>query len=417
MPKHYLPLIFFAILLMLEQFLASFKYNFFLQIICLIVVLISAKNLSINNALLKLIIPLILIFLIGCLGMPFSGSGLAPIIKDITYFLQPMMALLLGYFVFKSQKKADSILKFIVYFGCFLAVLHFFGILFFGNLAGNSIHKIRGIFGLDNFIEVFAFYILIFNKQFFGYAFIKNQKLYYALILILLGSIFLYFSRTMLIILVLTGISLLGYTKITKQLISYFLLSLLCIGLLFVYLNQLKLNRNSKGFEGFLYKVKIAPQEIFNTKINKSDHKQLWDRYRAYEAKRALELMVNQPISYVVGMGHGSLVNLGFKAPLGDEDLKFISKIHNGYVFVFYKTGILGLFIYLYLLVKIFMYNKKPYADNQQKMINYLISSIGLFYLFSSVIITGIYIPRDMIIFLLGGLLPLYATKNQLNSA
>ena len=53
--------------------------------------------------------------------------------------------------------------------------------------------------------------------------------------------------------------------------------------------------------------------------------------------------MKENPSSYIIGTGYGSLVNLKFKAPLGNEDMKYISRLHNGYVFVFYKTGIFGL--------------------------------------------------------------------------
>ena len=413
MPKHNILLIFLAIVLILEQFLPSFRYNFFIQLICFFLLLISANNLKINAELLKTITPLILIFLVGFIGLLYNHKGLTAIIKDFTFFLKPILALFIGYSIFKSQKDPLMIFKFIVYLGAIIAFFHFFGVLFFGNLASNSIHKIRGIFGLDNFIEIFAFYILIFSKKYLGFSMIKNQTFYYALMALLLGSIFLYFSRTMLIAMVLVGLSILGYTKITQKSIKYMLSFMLVVGLFFVVLSQIKFNRNAKGIEAFFYKVQIAPQEIFNARINRDDHKQLWDRFRAYEAKRALTLMEGNLFNYIVGVGHGSLVNLKFKAPLGGEDLKYISRLHNGYVFVFYKTGMIGLMIYLYLLVKLFWYNQKKHDNLQIQFKNYLISAIGLFYLFTSIIISGIYIPRDLIIFLLGGIIALNLKPNQ----
>lgn len=409
MPKKYIPLILLSILLISEQFLPTFRYNFFIQLFSFGIILLSVKSLIINDFLIQIIKPLVILFLIGLIGMFFNNNGWVPIIKDFTYFIQPIIALLIGYFIFKSKNSPETLFRFFVYFGATIAFFHFFGVLFFGNLAQSSIHKIRGIFGLDNFVEIFSFYVLILSKRFLGKPIIENKRIYYALAFLFLGSIFLYFSRTMFFVLILVGLSLMGYTRITKTSVKYSFVFLIVIGLFYGVLANIKLDRNSKGIEAFFYKLQIAPQEIFNAKIDREDHRQLWDRFRAYEAKRALHLMEGNSLNYIVGMGHGSLVNLKFKAPLG-EDMKYISRTHNGYIFVFYKTGFVGLIVYLMLLFHLFLFNMKKAINNSDKFVNYLISSIGLFYLFSSLIITGIYIPRDIMIFLLGALL---AVKTQ----
>jgi hypothetical protein len=114
--------------------------------------------------------------------------------------------------------------------------------------------------------------------------------------------------------------------------------------MLYGYLYSVKIDRGKPGLEAFLYKIKIAPEEIFKTNIDRDNHKELWDHWRGYEAKRALATMEDKPSSYVFGTGYGSLVNLKFKAPLSTTDkegLKFISELHNGYPYVLYKTGII----------------------------------------------------------------------------
>ena len=176
--------------------------------------------------------------------------------------------------------------------------------------------------------------------------------------------------------------------------------------LFFAYLYTIKIDRNSPGFEGFLYKIKIAPEEIFETKIDRENHKDLWDHWRGYEAKRALSLLNKNPVNFITGTGFGSMVNLKFKAPLGENGMKYISRLHNGYVFTFYKTGFFGLVLLFVFLVNLYA---KIYQSNKQTskadFINKFISSIGLFYIFSSLIITGIFIPADTVIFILGGFL------------
>ena len=103
-------------------------------------------------------------------------------------------------------------------------------------------------------------------------------------------------------------------------------------------------------------------------------------------------------------------INLKFYSPLGEakKGLKFISEIHNGYIFVLYKSGFLGIIMYLIFLLDLYKanYKQKGYVSN-------LISAIGLFYLFSSLTITGIFNKRDILIFILGALFYFSLTKKQ----
>ena len=69
---------------------------------------------------------------------------------------------------------------------------------------------------------------------------------------------------------------------------------------------------------------------MFKTNVDRENHKDLWDHWRGYEAKRAFALMEQYPSSFIIGTGQGSLVNLKFEAPLtGDKNkgLKYISEL------------------------------------------------------------------------------------------
>jgi hypothetical protein len=403
--KKYISITLFVVILLCEIYLPSYKVNFALQFLLLVALLLTGKA-PISKKISYTLYPLILIFGIGLLGIINSKHEWSFIIKDITYFLKPINAILLSYLLFKSVKDFVLFLKAILFLGCLTAFIHLFGVFVLGDFAKNSINEIRGDFGLDNFIEIFAFFILLFSRKFLGFRLIANKKWFYFILISLLASIYLYFSRTMLVAFFLIGFSMLGYAKITQNTLKIIGLGILLTGLLYAYLFSIKIDRNSKGVEAFLYKIKIAPEEIFKTKIDRENHKELWDHWRGYEANRAFDLMNEAPSSYIIGKGYGSLVNLKFKAPLGNEDMKYISRLHNGYVFVLYKTGIFGLLLLLLFLIALYL---KVYRSNtnlsDQLFVNRLISSIGLFYLFTTLIISGIYIPRDAIIFVLGGLL------------
>ncbi|NMH25793.1 hypothetical protein G6042_11010 [Flavobacterium sp. SE-s27] len=220
-------------------------------------------------------------------------------------------------------------------------------------------------------------------------------------------------SRTMIVGVIIIFISIYGYSKITTKTIKIFLLIITCIGFLYAYLYSVKIDRSGNSIESFLYKVKIAPAEIFETKIDREDHKQLWDHWRGYEAKRAMALLNQNPHFYLIGAGYGSLVNLKFFAPLTDnprkdKGLKYISELHNGIPYILYKTGFIGLIIYLLFLINLYKLIYKKFTFE-----TVFISAIGLFYLFSTITITGIYNTKDGIIFILGSLLYFYHSKSK----
>ena len=197
-------------------------------------------------------------------------------------------------------------------------------------------------------------------------------------------------------------LSIYGYTIITFRSIKIISVVVGFIILLYIYLFSVNINREGSGLEAFLYKIKIAPAEIFETRIDRENHQELWDHWRGYEAVRAFALMNEEPITYVSGTGFGSLVNLKFLAPLGQDEkgMKYISELHNGYPYILYKSGLFALISYLFFL---FMMYKKIYKNFTFEGV--FISALALFYLFSTLTITGIYNTNDTLAIILGALL------------
>ena len=200
-----------------------------------------------------------------------------------------------------------------------------------------------------------------------------------------------------------------GYTIITRKSLKITGIFIICALGFYAILFSVNIRRNSKGIESFLYKVKNAPAEVFKTKIDRENHKDLWDHWRGYEAKRALALLNENPKTYFFGSGYGSLVNLKFYAPLsGDpKGMKYISELHNGYVYILYKIGIVGILLYLYFLFLLYV---KIYFD--RRFITTFISTIGVCFLFSTLVTVGINNSNDTLIFLLGALLFFYEKQS-----
>lgn len=394
----YVPL--FIIVLLLQLYLPSFKANILLQIMVLFAFCF-VENATISKKMIAQVTTLVAMLVLGFVGMVLHKYKGYNIIKDVFHFLKPIISILIGYLFFRRINNLRVFVKAIVIAGIISALIHFYIVIFKTNFMSGSISRIRE-FTRDNFLELFSIFFLIFYKKYEGKLLFTNIIFRVFALGLLSLSCLLYFSRTMIVMTLLLVITVYGYTKITKKTLAIAGVGIAGIALLFVYLNNANIRRGKPGLEGFLYKVKMAPEEIFVTNVNRDDHRDLWDHWRGYEAMRANALMKRNPSSYVIGTGHGSLVNLKFYAPLSGtpEGLRYISELHNGYMYVFYKIGAIGMLLYLFVLLRWYSYIYK-----ERNFANVFISAIGIIYLFSTMTITGLYNSRDVIIFILGALL------------
>lgn len=390
----------FVVVIFSELYLPSFKFNTFLQIAVLLLYMVFDK-IILSKSLFNLLKYLIFILIIGFLGSLFNQYALINICKDILHFIKPILGLLIGYFFLKKINNFETFIKIIVFLGFASAVIHFGIILFFSKVS--NVSDIRE-FGKDNFLELFATLFLLYYQKFLGKSLFESRLKYRILLYTLLLSCFFYFSRTMIIVSIILILSIYGYTIINKKMLVLIGIFILTLTMFYTYLFSIKIERDKSGLDSFLYKIKIAPEELFKTKIDLENHKDLWDHWRGYEAKRAIHLMCNNPSSFIFGAGYGSLVNLKFKAPLTEEKegIKFISELHNGYIYNFYKTGIFGVIVLILFFINLY---KFIYKFPKKSFVNVFISAIGLVYIFTTLTITGIYNTKDSIIFILGALM------------
>ncbi|MBP6183007.1 O-antigen ligase family protein [Flavobacterium sp.] len=396
------------LVIFLQLYLPSFKLNVIIQLIVLVFIALT-NNFILTKKFIKEIIPLVILFFIGFLGLFLFQNKLYNTFKDLSHFIKPLSGIFVGYLLARKINDFSVFIRGIVFLGVFSASIHFVTILMISGL--DTVSQIRE-FGKDNFLELFALFFLIYYERFQHKKLFSNKLNHYIVVVVLALSCLLYLSRTMIVVAVILLFSIYNFTKITKKTIQLFVTLCIAVVLFYSYLFSVKIDRNGAGIESFLYKVKIAPEEIFTTKIDRENHKDLWDHWRGYEAKRAFVLMEKNPSSYVFGTGYGSLVNLKFYAPLsGDKKgMKYISELHNGYIYLLYKTGIIGLFIYFFFLYRLY---KRAYETSTFYTV--IISAFGIIYVFSTLTITGTYNARDIIIILLGAFL-FYDSKNALNN-
>lgn len=361
-----------------------------------------------SNTFINTLTPLVGVFIIAGISTFFYKREIYDVIKDFVYLIKPIMFIWLGFYLTGKIRDKEFIFKVILYLGAFFAAYHMYEVfIYFLEKGFNfSVQATRYVGGKANYVELFAMVLLHLRKDLKPFQF--KIKFHLLLRLLLYASFVLYFSRTMLLGFVVLYLSINGYTKLTRKGIIYISVFLIAGIAFFSVLMNLKLDRTSTGVEGFFYKLQNAPSEIFTTDVDiNDDDAKLWDHWRGYEANRAFSQLDEAPYNYgyVFGKGMGSLVDLGFEAPLNVGGIQHIPIIHNGFAYIVFKSGFVGLFLYLIFLLSLYLLAYKRTQNNKLLFTYNLISGVSIFFFFTTLTITGIYNHGDVVTFFLGSFL------------
>lgn len=331
------------------------------------------------------------IFLIALISSFFWEHKNYNFFRDITYLVKPIMGLLVGYQLFKMDK--NKAFKTIIYSGVIISVIHLIIVFItFLRFRSISVNLLREFCGYFSDYEIYVLIILLFHKQF--ELNLSNQKIKTLIIIVGLSS-FLYLARTNIIQFVILFIAMKGYFTITKKSLRIIGIVLLTTVTAYsaIYISNPK--RNGKGIEAFLYKIKIAPIEPFKTKINADDWKDFNDNYRSFENITTVNTMKNAGVSAVFfGKGLGATIDLGQDVMSNDgEFVRYIAVVHNGFMTVFLKSGILGILLCLLSIIYLLRQNKSDIY--LVKNLNYLLVGTGVFLFISYWVFLGFYFKYD----------------------
>lgn len=349
---------------------------------------------------------ILLVIIIASISSVFNKFEAYNWIKDLAYFSKPFLAILAGYLLATRIKKVKTALEAIVFVSLVFAIIHIAEIFLFVDFTTANVTDVRRVGGISNEIEVFSLMILIASKRYNEIRIINNKLLKNTVIIILSLSAVLYFSRSMTVSFIIFLLAVFGYLKITKKGIKYASLVLFLFGMFYVYLFNADIKRDQTGFESFLYKMKNAPAEVFSPvkSIDSKNHAQLWDRWRAYEAGKAIS-QIDTNYGFFLGKGFGALVDLKFYAPLGGKKMRYIPHLHNGYVTIYYKAGMVGVILYLGFLLSLYLFSYNKTDNNLKRIVNNMIGGLAIHYLFTTLIVTGIYNISETYTLILGMLL------------
>ena len=224
-------------------------------------------------------------------------------IKDLIYFLRPILVLSATYFMVKRLKSKTAFFSTLVFMGGVYAFMHLATMLMYVTNFSTSIEKIRSAFGRYNHVETIAVVLLICIKD-LPIKKRKNILSYSILISVLSLSFLLYFSRTMIVVSFLMIIAYYGYLKLNKKgalgLVAGLILGSFFVAFLSVYQPA---EKDGGMVDSFLFKIKNSFSESFNAgdvNINKLDRRELWKHWRAYEASVVLEEIMKIAFGFLV---------------------------------------------------------------------------------------------------------------------
>ena len=391
---------------LVSMILALWAESVELSFVVALVVLLWHFNGRLAKGMTQMAVLILGLIAIGSLGIFSMQAGLYGFVKDLVYFLRPLTVLLATYYSVQRLERKEDFYNLIVLVGFAFALFHLLDIGIGLLRYRPNLQKFRELFGKLNHVEMVALFLVTCIKTLP----VKKSRykiIYQFCVAALVISFLLYFSRTMMVVFFLMVLAYKGYLKLNAR--GAVMLSILAIvGAGFVFfLNQYDPTQVKEPTVAsrFLEKVKNSYTEAFEPIAFDRyllDRRELWPRWRAYEASLVLA-EVDQERKWIQGKGFGSTVDVGFEVRLNGELMQHLPTVHNGDTYVYMKTGALGLVVYGLIILLLYLHSYKKTTSIQSKQYHSVLVAVGLYMLAASMVVTGIFKPYMMITFLAGG--------------
>lgn len=363
-----------------------------------------ASELKFPRRLLYLIAPMLLFILLGLLGS-FQNSPYV-VVKDVWYAGKSVLALMAGYMLMSEVRDLRGLIKIFLIAATLSALLHLSRFVLNPSLLSESVNNLREGAGKGFFISVLAVSLIAACRHFRLEVF-RRPAVMWLILALSLVSLAMSFSRTFWISLAIMLISVYGLLTLRNMKRFIVLLAFLAVAAGAVVTapeaEQTGPNATLRG------KMAYSLKEVMVSNYkNMADINQNW---RGYESFRAVTTYLNgSSAQYVTGRGFGTLVDLGIYIKLGgDEKFRYIPTLHNGYMYILVKTGIIGLIMYIYFLLKFMLHGRagEKTQDNDLRFAGRLVVALTLALLVTTMVIAGFFnkITLHPMLVLLGALL------------
>lgn len=358
-----------------------------------------------------IVFPFVLLVMIGLLGL--INNKAIDVLKDGWYVANPLLTILTGFILAYNLKDFRRMARVFILVGVVISLMHLLRFAMNPELLTTSTNELRTMAGRGHLISVLAITLLVVSWKLKEYYFFGKRWLDVIFFIICFSSFVLSFSRELTLSLVLFMLCLFGFIDFTnkKRTIKMVLASLLMIGLVFALPKPQYAGAQSTFMDKVLYSVQ---------ELTVKDYRSIKDinvNWRGYETSRALATYEKGEYwQYFVGQGFGSYIDLGLFMPLGEERIRYAPVLHNGYMYLLVKTGILGILLYLGLLFSYLKISNRMMntSNASQLVVGRLIAGSVCVVLVSTFVVAGLLNKTVLIpVALLLGVLLAHASSSQ----
>ena len=358
----------------------------------LLLTYIGSYNVKIDNEFRYVLNPLIGMILCGAFFC--INNDLYDSIRDAWYAAKALICLLMGYYLGRKITNQHIFFNILVYISSALSLVYL-STLFIaeGQL---DLESVSAIGGMPIFVAV-AIPLLLFSNT--GFVFKGNQVLRLLLILAISAAFIFSYSRTGIVALIIFIASGMGLFNNLRKVLYLLILAAFLFFAISNYLPQIEVGNIS-----FFGKLQNSLVELsFN---DGSDRAEMITNWRGFEAYRAfIGFEDAQLLQQVFGQGWGANVDLGFSVEIGkDMNYQYLPILHNGYMHILTKYGLIGLGLYVLFLWRVIHKNSNIAIAFSFLRVEWLILGIGYLLVYTTLVISGIFNKSglDSILILLG---------------
>lgn len=301
--------------------------------------------------------------------------------KDIWYAGKVIVCFLLGSHIAKKITDLNLFFNVFVWMSLLFALTYW--VRFFTVADEITIDLISGSGGLP-VISAIAVPLLIFRNRGFVFKGIPFFKL--LIVATVMAAFALSFSRTSIGCLFLLICAGAGLFNNMKKFSGYLLLVVVLVLVIAPFLPVYDAHEKT-----FLGKVQNSFSEISFT--DDSDMSKAIANWRGFEAGCAYLEFINTSLPQkIFGRGWGATVDLGQEVQMSEDmSYQYLPILHNGYMHILTKYGVLGVLLYFVFLWRVTIGSRKYLINNNNLTYAWLISGLGLVLAYTSLVITGIF--------------------------
>jgi len=322
------------------------------------------------------------------------------VLQALFYLTTPFVFTFIGMQIGRITSKR-LVLQYIVYSGTvgavYYVVVSFYtlGIKIFGDP-----YAMREIMWWGSITSVAAIFIVLFSEK-HGIILFKRKWAKHLIVAVNACALYFTASRTYyLVFLIFLFVFLSGYKR------------RLAVPLGLVYALTFVVLLNSSIDNKLIAKIRAVPIE---TDIGEYfSEAEINTQYRGHETYMALKTYASGgPVSLLLGHGLEKQVDLGAYVKLGESYRRIIPVLHNGYVYLLLKEGLLGLLFFMGFLLYIFRLKGK---DRRDRLSRHLIVASAISLLVSNVVIGTFFSVEMSIVWVLFGVYMVQANRAKATS-